>query len=182
MPDSHSREAGPDGRIAVWDAAVRLLHWSLAAGVLFDFYLDDGGWAHRSIGYAAAGVIVARLLWAAVAGGAAGFAALKPSLRDTVSYLRLGAPRTRAHDPLGVWMIWLLWLLVLLLGITGWISRLDAFWGDEGIRTVHEWLADALLIAVVVHLCGVIAMSLRWRENLIAAMLTGRKRSSDRND
>ena len=79
-------------------------------------------------------------------------------------------------------MIWLLWLLVLLLGITGWMSRLDAFWGDEGIRTVHEWLAHALLIAVVVHLSGVIAMSLRWRDNLVAAMLTGRKRSSDRDD
>ena len=41
------------------------------------------------------------------------------------------------HDPLGVWMIWLLWSLVLLLGVTGWMSRLDAFWGDDGIHEVH---------------------------------------------
>ena len=166
----------------MWDAAVRLLHWSLAAGVLFDFYLDDGGWAHRMVGYAAAGVVVARLLWAAFAGGAASFAALKPSLRDTVSYLRLGAPRTRAHDPLGLWMIWLLWLLVLLLGITGWMSRLDAFWGDDGIRAVHAWLAQALLIAVAFHLSGIAAMSWRWRENLVGAMLTGGKRPIDRSE
>jgi cytochrome b len=182
MPDSHSREAGADGRVAVWDAAVRVLHWSLAAGVLFDFYLDDGGWAHRTIGYAAAGVVVARLLWAAFAGGSAGFASLKPSLRATVSYLRLGTPRTRAHDPLGLWMVWLLWSLVLLLGITGWMSRLDAFWGDDGIRAVHAWLAQALLIAVAVHLSGIVAMSWRWRENLVGAMLTGRKRPIDRGE
>jgi len=180
MPDSHSRETGPDGRVPVWDAAVRLLHWSLAALVLLDFWLDDGGWPHRTIGYAAAGVVVARLLWSAVGSGAARLATLKPSLRDTLSYLRRGTPRMAGHDPLGVWMVWLLWSLVLLLGITGWISRLDAFWGDDGIRAVHAWLAQALLIAVAVHLSGIVAMSWRWRENLVAAMLTGRKRPTDR--
>ncbi len=180
MPDSHLRETGPRGRVAAWDAAVRLLHWSLAAGVLFDFYLDDGGWLHRTVGYAAVGVVAARWLWAMLAGGAAGMATLKPSLRNTVSYLRRGAPRTPGHDPLGLWMVWLLWSLVLLLGLTGWISRLDAFWGDDGIRNVHAVLADALLIAVAVHLTGVVAMSWRWRENLVVAMLTGRKRPIDR--
>ena len=28
-------------------------------------------------------------------------------------------------------MVWLLWIVVLLLGVTGWMSRLDAFWGDD---------------------------------------------------
>jgi len=78
--------------------------------------------------------------------------------------------------------VWLLWSLVLLLGVTGWMSRLDAFWGDDGIRHIHEWLADALLIAVAVHLSGIVAMSWRWRENLVAAMLSGRKRPVERND
>jgi cytochrome b len=180
MPDSPVRETGPDGRVAAWDAAVRLLHWSLAALVLLDFYLDDGGWLHRAIGYAAVVVVGARWLWAVVAGGSAGFASLKPSLRGTLSYLRRATPRTPGHDPLGVWMVWLLWSLVLLLGVTGWMSRLDAFWGDDRIRDVHAWLADALLIAVAVHLTGILAMSWRWRENLVAAMLTGRKRPIDR--
>ena len=181
MPDSQ-RETGPDGRVAAWDAAVRLLHWSLAALVLFDFYVDDGGWLHRAIGYAAVGVIVARWLWAMLAGGTAGLAMLKPSLRGTLSYLRRGTPRTPRHDPLGLWMVWLLWTLVLLLGLTGWMSRLDAFWGDDGIRDVHAWLADALLIAVAVHLSGIVAMSWHWRENLVAAMLSGRKRPIDRTE
>jgi cytochrome b len=177
---SPPRETGRDGRVAVWDLAVRLLHWSLAALVLFDFYQDDGGWPHRWIGYAAAGVVVARLSWAVFASGAASVAALKPSLARTLAYLRDGAPRTPGHDPLGLWMIWLLWALVLLLGVTGWMSRLDAFWGDDLIRDVHAALAQALLIAVAVHLSGIAAMSWRWRENLIAAMLGGRKRPLDR--
>ncbi len=182
MRGSRPRETGPDGRVLVWDPAVRLLHWSLAALVLFDLFYDDGGWPHRVTGYVAAGVVVARLLWAALAGGAAGLAALKLSPTRTVAYLRDGAPRTRGHDPIGLWMVWLLWALVLLLGLTGWISRLDAFWGDDRIRDIHAWLAQALLIAVAVHLTGVAVMGRRWRENLVAAMLSGRKRPLDRRD
>ena len=182
MPGSHAREARPDRRVSAWDAVVRLLHWSLAALVLFDLFYDDGDWLHRGVGYGAAGIVVARWVWAAWAGGGAGFAALRPSLKRTAAYLRGGMSRTPEHDPLGLWMIWLLWILVLLLGITGWISRLDAFWGDDGIRDIHSALAQALLIAVAVHLSGVAIMGLRWRENLVAAMITGRKRPVDRSD
>jgi cytochrome b len=179
MPDSRSREPAADGRIPVWDAAVRLLHWALAGSVLFDFVVDDGGPVHRVVGYVAAGAVLVRLVWAAIARGEAGFAALKPSVAHTLAYLRNGAPRTVGHDPLGVWMVWLLWTLVLLLGATGWISRLDAFWGDDRVHAVHAVLADVLLIGVVLHLAGVVTMSWRWRENLLRAMLTGRKRGPD---
>jgi cytochrome b len=167
------------GRIAVWDAVVRAGHAVLAGLVLFDLVVDDGGPVHRNVGYAAVAVVLVRWLWAAVARGEARFAALKPSLAATRRYLRAGTPRTIGHDPLGVWMVWLLWLLVLLLGVTGWMSRLDAFWGDDRVHDVHAWLADALLVAVLLHLAGVAVMSWRWRENLPAAMVTGKKRDPD---
>ena len=177
-----------DGRVPVWDAAVRLSHWLLAALVLFEWVRDDGDRLHRVLGYVAVGVVVARLLWAAwVRGhggyrGHSGIRALRPSLARTLAYLRSGAPRTLGHDPLGLWMIWLLWLLVLLLGLTGWMSRLDAFWGDERVQDLHAWLADALLVAVAVHVTGIAVMSWRWRENLPAAMLSGRKRGAEGPD
>jgi cytochrome b len=182
MPGSRERELVAEGRIPVWDLAVRLLHWLLAGLVLFDLVRDDGGWSHRFVGYSAVAAVVARLVWAAFARGPAGFAALVPSLRATVGYLRGRAARTLGHDPLGLWMVWLLWLLVLLLGLTGWVSRLDAFWGDETIHDLHAWLADALLVAVALHLVGVVAMGWHWRENLVAAMITGRKRDRSRPD
>jgi cytochrome b len=150
----------------------------LAATVLFDLVYDDGGWWHRAVGYVAVGAVLARFLWAALAGGRDGFRALMPSPVGTIRYLRDGAPRTAGHDPLGLWMVWLLWLLVLLLGITGWMSRLDAFWGDDLVHDLHAGLADATLVAVVVHLLGVLVMSWRWRENLPLAMLNGRKRDA----
>lgn len=181
MTASRPRETpGAGRRVPAWDAMVRLSHWLLAAGVLWDYFIDDeGGLPHRVVGYVAVGVIVARLLWASSRAGANGFAALRPSLRRTVGYLRAGAPRETAHDPLGIWMIWLLWSLVLALGVTGWMARLDAFWGDETVHAVHAGLAHALIVAVAVHVTGILAMSWRWGENLVLAMLTGRKRADD---
>nr|HET7860095.1 cytochrome b/b6 domain-containing protein [Caldimonas sp.] len=169
-------ERARDDRVLVWGAALRLLHWTLAALVVFDFVVDDGGPLHRGIGYVAAGVVALRLLHAAWARGEESLRALKPSFARTLAYLRRGTPRTIGHDPLGVWMVWLLWTLVLLLGVTGWMTRLDAFWGDDRLHAVHAVLADALLVAAVLHVAGVAAMSWRWRENLPAAMVTGEKR------
>ena len=164
--------------VRAWSVTIRLLHWTLAALVLVDFVHDDGGRTHRLVGYAAAAVVMARLAWAVITGG---LAELRPSFPATIAYVRLLArgrpPRFSAHDPLGLWMVWLIWLLVLLLGITGWMTRLDAFWGDQQLHDMHALLADILLVSVACHLIAVGAMSWLWKENLPAAMVTGRKRA-----
>ncbi|MDM0001677.1 cytochrome b/b6 domain-containing protein [Variovorax sp. J22P240] len=174
---STSRDADAlRSRVLVWDVVVRFHHWTLAGLVIFCTIQDDGGQVHRIAGYAAAGVVVTRLLWAAFANGHGSLAALKPSATAALTYVRAGAPRCVGHDPLGLWMVWLLWSLVLLLGLTGWMSRLDTFWGDERLQEVHAWIADALLVAVALHLLGIGLMSWWWRENLSATMVNGRKR------
>lgn len=175
MPTSGNADPARSSAL-VWDVAVRLHHWMLAALVIFCSIQDDGGQVHRAAGYAAAGLVVTRLLWGVLAKGHGSLAALKPSASATLAYVRARAPRCIGHDPLGLWMVWLLWSLVLLLGLTGWMSRLDTFWGDERLQDIHAWLADALLAAVALHLFGVGVMSWRWRENLSATMVTGRKR------
>src|SRR5882757_5446741 len=177
MSGSPQRRPASDGGVQVWDAAVRLLHWLLAGLVLFDVVRDDGGWVHRIVGYAAVGVVVARLTWAALARGHGSLTVLRPSMVKTLEYLRRGAPRTIGHDPLGLWMVWLLWSLVLLLGLTGWMTRLDAFWGDLRVQATHSLLADILLVCVVLHLLAIGVMSWLWQENLPASMVTGRKRA-----
>jgi cytochrome b len=163
--------------LKVWDPVVRSCHWTLAALIVLDFVYDDGGRTHRVVGYAAAVVVLLRLSWAALRRG---HASLVPSVAATMAYVRLllrgHPPRSAGHDPLGLWMVWLLWLLVLLLGATGFMSRLDAFWGDETVHDAHALLANLLMAAVLVHVAGVITMSLLWRENLPAAMVTGVKR------
>ncbi len=170
----------PQGRVRVWDVVIRLSHWALAALIAVDLVRDDGDYPHRLVGYAAVAVVLVRLAWAAVSRAHGSFASLRPSVSHSLGYLRLllrgEPPRSLGHNPLGVWMVWLLWTLVLLLGLTGWMSRLDAFWGDERVHDIHAVLADLLLVAVIVHLAGVGLMSWMWRENLPASMVTGSKR------
>jgi cytochrome b len=43
-------------------------------------------------------------------------------------------------------------------------------------------LANALLVLVSLHVIGVVATSIRQRENLVAAMLYGRKRGPAGDD
>ena len=170
----------PRRRIQVWDVVVRLLHWALAVLVAVDLLRDDGDRAHRLVGYAAVVVVLLRLGWAAVVRSHGSLAGLRPSVSQSWVYLRLvlrgQPPRSLGHNPLGLWMVWLLWILVLLLGLTGWMSRLDALWGDERVHALHAFLANLLLVAVVLHLAGVATMSWLWKENLAAAMVTGFKR------
>jgi len=167
-------------RVPAWDGLVRLLHWLLAALVAVDLVRDDGDHTHRLVGYAAVVVVLARLGWAAVVRSHGSLAGLRPSVSQSLVYLRLllrgQPPRSLGHNPLGLWMIWLLWILVLLLGLTGWMSRLDAFWGDERMHDLHAFLADLLLVAVILHLAGVATMSWLWKENLPASMINGFKR------
>ena len=50
------------------------------------------------------------------------------------------------------------------------------FFGVWWIEDTHAYASDAVIVLVVLHIAGVVAMSLLQRENLIRAMITGRKR------
>lgn len=169
--------------VRVWDLVVRLTHWAVAAIVLWDLYEDSGGPLHRNLGYAAAGLVLLRLAWGFVDSGAARFASWIPTRFGLVSYISAMAagkpPRHLGHNPLGALAMLALWALILLLAITGWVSRLDAFWGVDWPQDLHALLADVLMALIVLHVFAAIAMSLVHKENLIVAMLTGNKRTHD---
>ena len=171
-----------DATVPVWDIVVRGSHWAVAAFVFLDYWDDSGGPLHRSIGYAAAAVVLLRLLWAGVGSRHARFDDWWPTpsrLRRHLAALRAGQPsRHLGHNPLGALMMLALWSLILALAVTGWMSRLDAFWGDDAIKEVHAVLADGLIALVTVHVAAALVMSRLQRENLLLAMLTGRKRAA----
>ncbi|SDP06763.1 Cytochrome b [Ralstonia sp. 25mfcol4.1] len=170
----------PRDTIRVWDVAVRLTHWSLAAIVCYDLIDDSGDRLHRVLGYVAAGLVLFRIVWGFVGTEHARFGAWLPRPAGVLAYgralMRGRAPRFISHTPLGAVTMLAMWALILALAVTGWMSRLDPFWGEDWPIDIHRWLSNTLLGLIALHVAAAIAMSLKGRENLIAAMLTGRKR------
>ena len=173
--------AGP-ATVRVWDPLVRLGHWLLAASVI-SAWLTREGWGawHERIGYVSLGIVAVRLVWGWCGSRHARFADFIHGPRGTWSYaqqmLRGDEPRHVGHNPLGAWMIVALLTLTALVGGTGWLYTTDRYWGVEWVEELHHTLANVLMSLAILHVGGVIYSSWRHRENLVAAMLHGRKRT-----
>ena len=59
---------------------------------------------------------------------------------------------------------------------------LDAFWGLRWVETLHETLANTILVMAILHVLAALIESWRHRENLVLAMVTGLKRAPRGND
>ncbi|MGQ0430283.1 MAG: cytochrome b/b6 domain-containing protein [Gammaproteobacteria bacterium] len=167
--------------IPVWDLAVRLLHWSLVATVAAAWLTRHavGGW-HEWIGYATLAIVACRAVWGIVGSEYARFADFVRPVSVTVRYARAvfagQEERFIGHNPLGGWMVLALLSMVVLVGVTGWLYTTDRFWGVPWVEELHSTLSDVMFIFVGLHILGVVFTSVRHRENLVAAMMRGRKR------
>lgn len=168
--------------VKVWDPMVRVFHWCLVASFAIA-WLSAEEWAdlHQWAGYAAAALIGLRLVWGIVGTRYARFTQFVKSPRTVAAYLRdivLGRERRYlGHNPAGGLMILALIACMSALCLTGWLYTTDAFWGVEWVEETHETLANVLLALVGLHVGGVILAGFRHRENLVRAMVTGRKRA-----
>ena len=162
----------------VWSALVRLTHWVMAAMVLFNF-VNDTGRVHRWAGYVAATMVVCRLVYGffQAKGSPARISIPGPAVvtEHLKHLLRRQVEPTLGHNPVGMWAALIMWALVLALGVTGWMSQLDQYWGEDWLLELHEGLAESLQVVVLVHWAGVAVMSYLLKENLARAMVTGRK-------
>ncbi|MEO7336247.1 MAG: cytochrome b/b6 domain-containing protein [Caldimonas sp.] len=172
--------------IAVWDRAVRVLHWALVASVALAWVTTEWavGW-HRPLGYIALAIVGVRLAWGFFGSP---YARFRQFMRGPVATWRharlvLGGrePRYIGHNPLGAWMVTALMACVGALALTGWLYRTDRFWGDETIEAIHVGVAWTFVLLIVIHIVGVVHASRRHRENLVVSMIDGRKRGP-RND
>jgi cytochrome b len=123
------------------------------------------------------GLIVFRIVWGLLGTRYARFWSFAFGPRAVLRYLwsiaTLKSVRYLGHTPAGSWAIWLMLALGLAVGVTGYGAYNG---GPDWLEDAHEALAWSLLAVVGVHVIGVLLSSVLHRENLVAAMITGRKR------
>ncbi len=173
--------ATPPASVAVWDPFVRLFHWSLVALFICAFLTgDEIAWLHIRAGYAIAVLVALRILWGFVGSENARFAFFVRPPSEVLSFLhdsaRLKARRYLGHNPAGGAMILALLGLLTLVSMTGMLLTTDAFWGSHLMKAAHEAGVYALVGLVLLHLAGVALASVEHGENLVRAMISGRKR------
>jgi cytochrome b len=178
-------------RVRVWDTLVRVLHWTLAGAIATGWI--SGHWppqrfdaVHHTAGYIAAAAVALRLAWGVAGSRYARLAQFVRGPRAVLAYTRAlhtgRAPRHVGHNPLGGWMVLALWTTAAALALTGWLYTTDWLWGYAWLSDLHAWLAWAIASLVIGHLGGVLMMSWRHRESLVAAMFSGTKRAPADDD
>lgn len=187
-----------DRRLPIWDPLVRVLHWALltAVGVAAatGFFGDaTSRTLHVGAGLAACALVLVRVLWGFSGPTYARFASFVPAPATLVAYVRelrrQNQPRYLGHNPLGAVMVLALLAMIAVLTLTGLVTLggvlksgplafATSFATGWSARELHELAAFLLLGLVTLHLAGVVVESRRHGENLVRAMMTGRKQAA----
>lgn len=175
-----SHRSPEHGKALVWDLPLRIFHWLLAASFVGAYVTSESErWrdVHAVLGYTMLALVAFRIVWGLVGTRYARFSAWPLSPSRACAYLRsllAGRPQHHVgHNPAGSVAIYMLLALVVAAALTGLAAFNEA--GGEWVGELHEGLANTLLAIVIVHIAGVFVGSLAHRENLVGAMLTGRK-------
>jgi cytochrome b len=171
----------------VWSASVRLLHWTLASAMIMCFVTHENvGTVHEWAGYVALAAASLRVVLGLAASGYWRFSQFVRGAGATLAYAQSvwqhKERRYLGHNPLGGWMVLLMLADAIGAGLTGWLSTTDRFWGVAWMADLHGVLGEALPPLLLLHVAGAIFTSWRHRENLVAAMLHGRKRAAGPDD
>ncbi len=182
LPRTGGTGHAPTPTVKVWDVLTRVFHWSFAASFAGAWLTSESERfrdVHVVLGYGMLGLIGFRLLWGFVGPANARFSNFVRGPAAVARYLRsLLSTRPEhhvGHNPAGAVAIVLLLGLGLATIAAGWATYNDL--GGDWLEESHEFLAGAMLAVVGVHVAGVIVSSWLHGENLVAAMLTGRKKA-----
>jgi cytochrome b len=184
--------------VAVWDLPTRLFHWLLVAAVVVSYATggEDGVWfaVHTSSGYVIAMLLLFRVVWGFVGSVRSRFSDFVLGRRRVIEYAKrlttLAPPRYVGHNPLGGWMIVLMLLVLASSVVTGLFSSqegnahgllfpLIAGYDRHGLGEIHELLGNVVVLLACVHIAGVFVDWFLTGDNLVRAMINGKKTVDD---
>lgn len=166
--------------ILVWDAPVRVFHWLMVltfAGAYLTAESEHWRLLHVTLGYTMAGLVGFRIVWGLIGTRYSRFTQFVRGPAALMRYLGAalrGRPEHYAgHNPAGALAIMALLGLALAVTASGWALYNDM--GGDAMEEVHEAIANGMLVLVGVHVAAVLLSSRLHHENLVGAMITGRK-------
>lgn len=183
--------------VRVWDPLVRVFHWSLALTFAAAWLTGEEESAlHDVFGYVILGLIAVRVVWGVLGSRYARFSDFVRGPATVIAYLRdiakSRAQRHLGHNPAGGAMVIALLSSLIAASLsgmalegveagTGLFSNLHHLGHDaeEWLEELHEVFANFSVFLVFVHVAGVLLASFQHGENLVRAMITGRKRAAD---
>lgn len=188
---THGDSATP---IKLWDLPIRVVHWSfvvLLPGLWWTAEKGDID-THLKLGTIMLILVVFRILWGLLGSSTARFATFVRGPRTVARYARgllgkEGEPIV-GHNPLGALsVVALLLLLAVQIGFgliaqdtdglySGPLNYLVSYDTAEAARGWHELGFNVILAVVAIHVLAIIFYLAVKRDNLVGAMLTGRKR------
>ena len=184
------------GKVRIWDLPVRLFHWSLVILIATSYFSAQAGgdWMnlHFWSGYAILTLLLFRIVWGFVGSATARFSDFVRGPAAAFAHLRAVARGERTydigHNPAGGLMVVVMIAAILVQVAAGlfsadtdtgmvngplanliadkWVDRLTEF---------HEFWVNVLLLLIAVHVLAAIVYLVWKRQNLIHAMITGRK-------
>jgi cytochrome b len=178
--------ASPARERPVWDLAIRLVHWLLAALIQFSWWSAENhhtDW-HIWSGCAILTLLIFRLLWGFAGSSTARFASFVRGPSAVRDYWR-GKWVGIGHSPLGALSVLALLLAVAVqvgLGLVsqdedgiyaGPLSRLISSDASDRARDLHETWFNLLIALVALHIAAILYYRLRGRK-LTKPMITGR--------
>ena len=167
-------------QIKVWDVFIRITHWTLVVAIVLAYFSHGGLLSlHRIAGYTVLALVLARVVWGFIGGEHARFVNFVPTPPRLTRYLgrllRHRETRTIGHNAAGGAMIVVLLAILAAISATGLLLDSSAYRDYRPLHSLHDGMSDGLMVLIAVHIVGVLHASWRHKENLIAAMFTGRK-------
>jgi cytochrome b len=182
--------------VRVWDRFVRVFHWTMALGFAAAFVSGEmrAMTLHVLIGYVLCVLLLARVYWGFKGSQYARFRSFIFPLGETHAYIRGmfrgDIPHYFGHNPAGALMVFATLGMLAAILVTGLLTLATIDYegpllflanrvSDEtsyAFRRIHEFLPIVGLVLVVLHLLGVAVGSIQHKENLVRAMLTGKKK------
>jgi len=192
---SNRAEETKNATVRVWDRFLRFFHWTLVLCFVTAFISGEihASTIHVWVGYLLCVLLAARVYWGFHGSEYARFRAFIFPVSEALAYLRSmlkGNPRHYyGHNPAGALMVFTMFGLLALIFVSGlltlgtidfegpldFLANLVSDDMSYVFRHLHEFLPPVALALVLLHLLGVLVGSIQHRENLVRAMLTGKK-------